>query len=46
MASLYLLIPLGVGVVLGAIGIFIWATSSGQFDELDQQGGRMPDDEP
>lgn len=46
MASLYLLIPLGVGVVLAAIALFVWATSSGQFDELDQQARRMPDDEP
>lgn len=45
MESLYLLIPLGVGVVLGAIGLFIWATASGQFDQIDAQAVRLPDDE-
>ena len=46
MASLYLLIPLGVGVVLAAIGIFFWAAQDGQFDGLDNQSARMPDEEP
>ncbi len=46
MASLYLLIPLGVLVVAVAIGVFLWAARSGQFDALDQQQRRLPDDEP
>ncbi|WP_084183083.1 cbb3-type cytochrome oxidase assembly protein [Nevskia soli] len=45
MASLYLLIPLGVGVVLAAIGIFLWAAQRGQFDGLEDLSSRMPDDE-
>jgi cbb3-type cytochrome oxidase maturation protein len=46
MASLYLLIPLGVGVVFAAIAVFLWATRSGQFDGLDDLSSRLPDDEP
>mgnify|MGYP000202099097 FL=1 len=45
MPSLYLLIPLGLGVVFVAIGVFLWATSSGQFDGLDEQSRQLPDDE-
>lgn len=45
MASLYLLVPLGVGVVFAAIAAFLWATGSGQFDGLDDQSSRLPDDE-
>jgi len=45
MPSLYLLIPLGVGVVFAAIGVFLWAASSGQFDNLEDLSNRMPDDE-
>ncbi len=45
MPSLYLLIPIGIGVVFLAIGAFFWATASGQFDGLDEQAVRLPDDE-
>jgi cbb3-type cytochrome oxidase maturation protein len=45
MASLYLLIPLGVMVVAFAILVFLWAARSGQFDDLDEQQTRLPDDE-
>jgi cbb3-type cytochrome oxidase maturation protein len=46
MASLYLLIPLGVGVVIAALLLFLWASSGGQFDSLDDIAHRLPDDEP
>ncbi len=45
MASLYLLIPLGVCVVFAAIAAFVWASSNGQFDEIAAQADRLPDDE-
>ena len=45
MPSLYLLIPLGVGVVFLAIGVFLWAASNGQFDGLEDFSKRLPDDE-
>jgi cbb3-type cytochrome oxidase maturation protein len=46
MASLYLLIPMGVLVVAGAIALFAWAVNRGQFDDLEDLGRRLPDDEP
>lgn len=46
MASLYLLVPMGVLIVFGAIGLFLWAVSRGQFERLDEVAARLPDDEP
>lgn len=46
MESLYLLIPLGVLMVFGAVALFAWAAGSGQFDGLDERQERLPDDEP
>jgi cbb3-type cytochrome oxidase maturation protein len=45
MPSLYLLIPLGVGVVIAALALFLWASSGGQFEGLDEIARRLPDDE-
>lgn len=45
MESLYLLIPLGVLAVAGASGLFLWAVAAGQFDGIDEQARRLPDDE-
>ncbi len=45
MTSLYLLIPLGVVVVFGAIAFFLVATFDGQFEQLDEQSAKLPDDE-
>jgi cbb3-type cytochrome oxidase maturation protein len=45
MPSLYLLIPLGVGVVIGAMALFLWASSNGQFEGLEDISARLPDDE-
>ncbi|MEO6410088.1 MAG: cbb3-type cytochrome oxidase assembly protein CcoS [Burkholderiaceae bacterium] len=38
MESLYLLIPLSVGLVLGLLGLFAWALNADQFDDLDRHG--------
>ncbi|MDP3856925.1 MAG: cbb3-type cytochrome oxidase assembly protein CcoS [Stagnimonas sp.] len=46
MEILYLLIPLGVVLVAFAGAALVWALHSGQYDGLDQQSRRMPDDEP
>lgn len=46
MEILYLLIPLGLVLVAFAGAALVWALHSGQYDGLDQQGRRMPDDEP
>lgn len=46
MASLYLLIPLALATIMGAVAVFVWAAISGQFDELDNPEDHMPDNEP
>lgn len=38
MASLYLLIPIAIIFVCIAVGVFIWAVKSEQFEDLDRQG--------
>ncbi|MCU0869126.1 MAG: cbb3-type cytochrome oxidase assembly protein CcoS [Burkholderiales bacterium] len=43
MESLWLLIPLSVGVALAIVGVFAWALFGGQFDELDAEGTRILD---
>lgn len=45
MESLYLLVPMGLIVVFGAAVLFMRAASGGQFDDLGEQQGRMPDDD-
>lgn len=35
MNSLFLLIPLGLALLAGAVWAFFWATGSGQFDDMD-----------
>ena len=40
---LYLLIPLSAVLVLMIIGIFAWALSRGQFDDLEREGERILD---
>jgi cbb3-type cytochrome oxidase maturation protein len=43
--SLYLLIPLSVVLVLLIGGILVWAVMSGQFEELDDAGQRVLDED-
>ncbi|MFZ6846362.1 cbb3-type cytochrome oxidase assembly protein CcoS [Undibacterium sp. RuTC16W] len=45
MDILYLLIPLSVALVFVIGGVFWWALNNRQFDELDQEGQRIIDDE-
>ncbi|RRQ22147.1 cbb3-type cytochrome oxidase assembly protein CcoS [Thiohalobacter thiocyanaticus] len=48
MDILYLLIPLALVLLVIAIGAFIWASRSGQFDDLEGPAHRilMDDDDP
>lgn len=47
MSVLYIILPLALVVVAAAVGAFVWATSRGQFDDLDTPGLRvLHDDEP
>ena len=41
MESLYLLIPLSVGLVLLILAVFGWALQGGQFEDLDREGERI-----
>lgn len=45
MASLYLLIPIAIGFVCIAVGIFLWAVKSEQFEDLERQGYNILFDE-
>ena len=48
MDILYLLIPLSVVLMLIIMGVFAWAISTGQFDQLEGEGARIlePDTPP
>lgn len=48
MDILYLLIPLALILLIIAIGAFVWASKSGQFDDLEGPAYRilMDDDDP
>jgi cbb3-type cytochrome oxidase maturation protein len=46
MESLYLLIPLSLVLVLAIGGLLVWAAMSGQFEDLEQEGRRILDEEP
>jgi cbb3-type cytochrome oxidase maturation protein len=41
MSSLYILIPVTVLLLLGAILVFLWAVNNDQFDDLDQHASRI-----
>ena len=41
MDILYLLIPMSVLLVLAVLGLFAWALSRGQFDDLEREGTRV-----
>ncbi len=45
MDILYLLIPLSVVLVLLILGVLGWSVYRGQFDDLDQEGVRILEDE-
>ncbi|NLS12573.1 cbb3-type cytochrome oxidase assembly protein CcoS [Vibrio sp. SM6] len=38
MESIYILIPIAIVLVCVAIGIFLWAVKSEQFEDLERQG--------
>ena len=41
MDILFLLVPLSVVLVFAILGVFAWALQSGQFDDLEREGGRI-----
>jgi cbb3-type cytochrome oxidase maturation protein len=46
MNSLYILVPLSIAIVALACWFLFHAIDTGQMDNLDEIGRRMPDDEP
>lgn len=44
MESLYLLVPLGLIVVLGAAVLFVRAAMGGQFEDMQRYQQKLPDD--
>ncbi|MEZ8061657.1 MULTISPECIES: cbb3-type cytochrome oxidase assembly protein CcoS [Vibrio] len=45
MESLYILIPIAIVLVCIAVGIFLWAVKSEQFEDLERQGHSILFDE-
>jgi cbb3-type cytochrome oxidase maturation protein len=45
MESLYLLIPVSIVIVLVIGGLLAWSVLAGQFDDIDEEGRRILDDE-
>ncbi|HRP35329.1 MAG TPA: cbb3-type cytochrome oxidase assembly protein CcoS [Gammaproteobacteria bacterium] len=41
MSILYLMIPMGILILVGALWAFFWAVDSGQFDDLESPGWRI-----
>ncbi len=41
MSMIYVLIPLALVLVLVAVAAFVWATRSGQFDDMDTPAWRI-----
>ncbi|MBD1389609.1 cbb3-type cytochrome oxidase assembly protein CcoS [Neiella sp. HB171785] len=48
MAIIYVLIPIAILFICVAIGVFVWAVKSNQFDDLERHGTSVlfDDDEP
>ncbi|KFA95681.1 MULTISPECIES: cbb3-type cytochrome oxidase assembly protein CcoS [Vibrio] len=45
MESIYILIPIAIVLVCVAVGIFLWAVKSEQFEDLERQGHNILFDE-
>ena len=46
MASLYLIVPVALVFCALAVAAWVWATRSGQFDDLDREARRILQDDP
>ena len=45
MDVLFTLIPLSIALVFVVIAVLCWAVFSGQFDDVDAEGGRIIEDD-
>lgn len=41
MSILYLMIPMGIIILVGALWAYFWAVDNGQFDDLESPGWRI-----
>lgn len=46
MNSVFILIPISIGILAIAVIAFLWAVRSGQFDDIETPALRILDDEP
>ncbi len=46
MDILFLLVPLSVLLALAVMGVLAWAVWSGQFEDMEQEGERILQDDP
>ena len=45
MSVIYLILPLAIVLAIGFVAAFVWATRSGQYDDIDSPAMRMLNDE-
>ncbi len=45
MSVIYIVLPLALLIVMGAVGAFVWAARSGQMDDLETPAVRMLHDD-
>jgi cbb3-type cytochrome oxidase maturation protein len=45
MDILYMLVPLSVVLVLAIVGVLAWSVRNGQFDDVEQEGERILEDD-
>ncbi len=45
MSVIYLVLPLAILLAIGFVAAFIWATRSGQYDDMDSPAVRMLHDD-
>ena len=45
MSVVYIVLPVAIVLAIGFVAAFIWATRSGQYDDMDSPAHRMLDDD-
>ncbi|MEP6781760.1 MAG: cbb3-type cytochrome oxidase assembly protein CcoS [Gemmatimonadaceae bacterium] len=45
MSVIYIVLPLAILIVAGAVGAFVWSARSGQMDDLETPAVRMLNDD-
>ena len=47
MEAIFILVPLSLGIIFLALGVFVWSVYNGQYDDLEKEAERilMDDDD-